>query len=228
LNDTEIDYNKWEGVALGNPELDFTDAELLAHQSPIFQVQALSEDDPHNIAILQQPLPSGGAARALISGSTWLRLIEEPLERFIWVGSNASLEHHRVGRIEVLRHYNLSPSQPLQVNALGLGPVNNFGGLNLGPAQAFASSGYMAFCLIQHFVEHPIMYAFSLRTGVSSRLAVADIYTLNGLSASLYETNKVLYDNRDIFYELNIGDTGYCMWQNERYYIIQAPCSIEL
>jgi hypothetical protein len=79
-------------------------------------------------------------------------------------------------------------------------------------------------CLIGHLISNPIEYTFELTSDLVTQVATADIYFPNGTTNTLYESDVVIYDARDIFSALGTGDTGLCYWQDEKYYIHQANC----
>jgi hypothetical protein len=67
------------------------------------------------------------------------------------------------------------------------------------------------------------LFAFALTANMASKSAAASILTLDGVSIASLESSTV-YDPRDIFSALENGDTGLCLRQSGKYYIIQANC----
>lgn len=62
---------------------------------------------------------------------------------------------------------------------------------------------------------------FSLREDFESGVALSTITTMEGLEIGI----KYLNDPRGIFNELGINDTGLALFQNNKFYAIQANCS---
>jgi hypothetical protein len=67
------------------------------------------------------------------------------------------------------------------------------------------------------------LFAFALTADMVAKSAAADISNLDGASQTFAEASTV-YDPQDIFGTLNDGDTGLCLKQAGKYYIIQANC----
>jgi len=67
------------------------------------------------------------------------------------------------------------------------------------------------------------LFGFALTSSMSSNSAAADISTLDGISTSSIESSTV-YDPQSIFSVLEVGDTGLCVKQGGKYYIVQANC----
>ena len=67
------------------------------------------------------------------------------------------------------------------------------------------------------------LYAFTLTANMASKSAAASISTIDGVSTTVLESSTV-YDPQDIFAVLETGDSGLCLKQGGKYYIIQANC----
>ena len=70
--------NKYDAVALGDPVLDYDVPIGHIHNDIVFETKALTDSEPHNWVVLQEPLPGrvGASARAVLYGLTWLDLLD--------------------------------------------------------------------------------------------------------------------------------------------------------
>lgn len=105
----------WEAVSLGDPRVPYDVAIDDRHSEIGFYTKALASADPHNLAILQEPLPPeiGASAQALVVGSSWLRIPSSAAfvsdqHVYIKVGATNILEAATSGRIEMLRQFNIT------------------------------------------------------------------------------------------------------------------------
>lgn len=100
----------WEPVSLGTSKIDYTDYPNVNYNNIAFNTKALSSSDPHNIAILQQPLEGivGASADAMLVGATWLRMPEaQATDTYIWIGSGNVLEYYNAGRVNSIRDFEV-------------------------------------------------------------------------------------------------------------------------
>jgi hypothetical protein len=67
------------------------------------------------------------------------------------------------------------------------------------------------------------LFAFELTGGMVSNSGPADISSIDGIATVSLESSTV-YDPQNIFATLGTGDTGLCIKQRGKYYIIQANC----
>jgi hypothetical protein len=67
------------------------------------------------------------------------------------------------------------------------------------------------------------LFAFALTANMASKSAAANISSVDGAATSSVESSTV-YDPQDIFSVLESGDTGLCIKQGGKYYVIQANC----
>jgi hypothetical protein len=67
------------------------------------------------------------------------------------------------------------------------------------------------------------LFAFELTADMTSKAGAADISSIDGISITSLESSTV-YDPQNIFATLGTGDTGLCIRQGGKYYIIQANC----
>lgn len=129
----------WEAVSLGDPKVTYAAAIDERHSEIGFTTKALDGNDPHNIAILQEPLPPeiGASALALIVGGSWLRM-SIPLEGLfgpiykspymIRIGSTDTLEYTSSGRIEALRDFDVSGGAGSFLAFVVIGKLSGVGG----------------------------------------------------------------------------------------------------
>jgi hypothetical protein len=75
-NHSTTPREKWEAVSLGTLKLDYSDLDSGVHDEFAFNTKAFDGDDPHNLAILQEPLLGevDATAQALIQGISWLSI----------------------------------------------------------------------------------------------------------------------------------------------------------
>lgn len=127
----------WEAVSLGTPKATYAAAIDDRHSEIGFNTKALSADDPHNLVILQEPLPPeiGASALALVVGSSWLRMPYSTTDLFsptvdppylVKIGSGNTLEYTTSGRIEVLRDFAIGGG--LYLTFAVIGKLANVGG----------------------------------------------------------------------------------------------------
>lgn len=68
------------------------------------------------------------------------------------------------------------------------------------------------------------LYRFKLKESFSTGEADADIYEMTG---ALARSGVTLYDPEHVFDLLEANDSGYCEYQDGRWWAIQAPCPDE-
>ncbi len=132
-NHEAVHHKPWEAVSLGDAIVDY-DTAIDGRFSEIgFHTKALDGTDPHNLAILQEPLAPivGASALALVSGSSWLRMPVEMTPLFgepvvteaPWLirinADDDTLEYATEGRIESIRDFILGGGEYLAVAIIG-------------------------------------------------------------------------------------------------------------
>lgn len=66
------------------------------------------------------------------------------------------------------------------------------------------------------------LYRFTLNASLASGTADADILEMDGTDTGIDED---VLDPEGIFADLTtVGDSGLCLYQDGKYYVIQAPC----
>lgn len=198
----------WEAVSLGTPKLNYeVPLENGAVNDFAFVTKDLTSSDPHNIAILQEPLAGevNATARALICGSSWLRL--SPTLSSGGSGSSSSvlpntsftllaisdldeIDYSSTGRIEVLRSFEYSLDEYIALVVIGK-------------------------------LQSPIAFRFQLTEALNAGTAEAIIYTMEGVSLGV----QTLKDPEGVFASLGSGNRGYCLQQDNFFYPYNAKCA---
>lgn len=110
-NHEAVFHKPWTAVSLGTPKVTYAAPIDDRHSEIGFNTKALTFADPHNLVILQEPLPPeiGASALALVVGSSWLRLFYSDTEpNYVSVGEFNILTRTNSGRIEVLRMFTIA------------------------------------------------------------------------------------------------------------------------
>lgn len=113
-NHEEVAKPIWSAVSLGTAKVDYAVAIDQRHSEIGFTTVSFNSTDPHNLAILQEPLPPeiGSSALALVAGSSWLHMpvaatIDPAVPSFVRISSSNVLEYGDLGRIEVIRDFDI-------------------------------------------------------------------------------------------------------------------------
>lgn len=102
----------WDIVCIGAAKVDYAVPIDPRHSEVGFTTRALSGLFPHDLAILQEPLPGevGASAKALVSGCSWCWMPSAPdwFHDEPWLVSveGTSLVYGNEGRIEVIRYFD--------------------------------------------------------------------------------------------------------------------------
>ncbi len=78
--------------------------------------------------------------------------------------------------------------------------------------------------MIDSSVGGDTFFIFQLADPWVGRKAMSVIYQLDGENIGDLHSAGWVYDPLMIFAELDVGERGYCFYQNGKYYTIQAPC----
>jgi|AACY02.16.fsa_nt_gi hypothetical protein len=154
-NHSSVAKKIWEPVSLGAAKLDYeTDGEQGPLEEIAFITKDLDSNDPHNIAILQEPLEAeiDSTARALLVGTSWMRNLDafpsSGVKR-VHIGPMDTLEYTNCGRVEAIRQFTLAAGSTITALGIGPGPQSTLiPGTPLGPVESLSEQEYLTLVMI--------------------------------------------------------------------------------
>lgn len=193
VNHEAVAKDKWEPIALGTPKFDYPTEPIQTYENIVFNTKALSDTEPHNWAVLQEPLPGkiGATARALLSGITWVNVEAEPTDDYLKIDTGDILASSASGRgyIHYTSNYSIS--------------VDTY---------------YRSLVQLSNPSSNDSHYLFTITIPISDGWGVVTIR--NMADDTEVESTAILKDPLQHFSGLGVGYRGICIKQEGHYYAI--------